>query len=84
MPVADIHPEHLIDKLKREGLSGKESSHLLAHLRVCSVCRLEIELWRDYEQQSVQGPLSPRRSRGRSVMRRSVPAITDSIVPTCT
>ena len=50
MSSVDIHPEELLDKLERATLSPAERTRLDAHLAVCDVCRFELALRGDLDE----------------------------------
>jgi TolA-binding protein len=49
MSALDIHPEELIDKLEAGTLAPAERTRLDAHLAACDVCRFELALRRDLD-----------------------------------
>ena len=51
MKVVDLHPEDLIDKLSAGELSRPERERLDAHLAQCSVCRFELGVRAELEQE---------------------------------
>jgi TolA-binding protein len=77
MSVVDLHPEKLLDKLARGGLSPSERTRLGAHLAVCPTCRLELELRRDFELEAAGLPVAELPGRlvagGESSRSRRVP-----------
>lgn len=54
MSVVGLHPEELLDKWARGELSASERVRLDAHLEGCSVCRIELELRRDFELEATK------------------------------
>ncbi|MGC4091947.1 MAG: tetratricopeptide repeat protein [Polyangiaceae bacterium] len=50
MSVVDIHPEELLDKSAASALSPSEAQLLKAHLERCEVCRFELSLRADLEE----------------------------------
>ncbi|HET9957594.1 MAG TPA: tetratricopeptide repeat protein [Polyangiaceae bacterium] len=48
----DLHPEDLLDKFADRTLSEAEAARLDAHLAMCSVCRVELQLRADFEEES--------------------------------
>ena len=48
MTIAELHPEHLIDKHARGELSSAERTHLDAHLEKCATCRFEVQTRADF------------------------------------
>ncbi len=48
MSVAELHPEHLLDKHARGTLSESERTTLDAHVTKCTSCRLELQLRADF------------------------------------
>jgi TolA-binding protein len=51
MKVVDLHPEELIDRLAAGELTPAERERLDAHLLQCSVCRFELDVRGDFEQE---------------------------------
>ena len=89
MTVVDIHPEELLEKLVRGELSPAEWDHLEAHLESCAVCRLELDLRRDFQLEAaaielprIPEPVVPApESRPTATRRRRPPrAVTWGIV----
>jgi TolA-binding protein len=54
--VVDLHPEELLDKLVRGGLSASDRQRLDAHVAVCEACRFELEARRDFMEVAVELP----------------------------
>ncbi|MFZ5897174.1 MAG: tetratricopeptide repeat protein [Myxococcota bacterium] len=50
MSVVEIHPEELLDKRAAGTLSAAEEQHLNAHLARCEVCRFELALRADLDE----------------------------------
>jgi TolA-binding protein len=83
MSVVSIHPEDLLDKLARGDLTSTERELLSAHLASCDVCRFELTVSVDLEDEAKHltssGPptrlfppaLAPRQSRLAPERRRS-------------
>jgi TolA-binding protein len=53
MSLAELHPEHLLDKHARGTLTASERAHLDGHLAKCSSCRFEVETRSDFADELV-------------------------------
>jgi TolA-binding protein len=52
MSVVSIHPEELLDKLAKGELTAAEREHLSAHLVSCDVCRFELSVSVDLQEEA--------------------------------
>jgi len=62
MSSVDLHPEELLDKLERGALTAPERERLAVHLECCEVCRFELSVRRDFEQEARASGASVRHS----------------------
>lgn len=62
MSSVDLHPEELLDKLERGALTAPERERLAVHLECCEVCRFELSVRHDFEQEARASGASVRQS----------------------
>jgi hypothetical protein len=77
MSVVSIHPEELLDKLGKGELTPSEREHLSVHLASCDVCRFELSVSVDLQEEAKLvslGGLPPRLFPSIPVAPRAIPA----------